>query len=85
MFCYNYGTNLNVDHRFCAKCGCRRRRTKDRDCLKYSSNEKDALTYYFYACYTYEAITKFLSNIMMLVEYKNPKKAFLRILFEKEG
>ena len=38
MFCYNYGTNLNVDHCFCAKCGCRKRLTKDRDCLKYSSN-----------------------------------------------
>ena len=52
----------NVDHCFCAKCGCRKRITKDRDCLKYSSNEKDILTYYFYASYTYEAITKFLSN-----------------------
>ena len=62
MFCYNCGANLNVNHRFCAKCGCRKRLTKDRDSLKYSSNEKDILTYYFYAGYTYEAITKFLSN-----------------------
>ena len=62
MFCYNCGTNLNVDHRFCAKCGCRKRLTKDRDSLKYSLNEKDILAYYFYAGYTYEAITKFLSN-----------------------
>ena len=62
MFCYNCGTNQNADHRFCAKCGCRKRLTKDRDCLKYSTNEKDVLTYFFYAGYTYEVITKFLSN-----------------------
>ena len=62
VFCYNCGTNLNVNHRFRAKCGCRKRLTKYRDCLKYSSNEKDILTYYLYAGYTYEAITKFLSN-----------------------
>ena len=30
--------------------------------MKYASNEKDILTYYLYAGYTYEAITKFLSN-----------------------
>ena len=30
--------------------------------VQYSSNEKDILTYYFYAGYIYEAITKFLSN-----------------------
>ena len=30
--------------------------------MKYSSDEKDVLTYYFYAGYTYEAITRFLSK-----------------------
>ena len=30
--------------------------------MKYASNEKDILTYYLHAGYTYEAITKFLSN-----------------------
>ena len=55
MFYYNCGTNLNVDHRFCAK-------LIHWGCLKYSSNENDTLTYHFYAGYTYETITKFLSN-----------------------
>ena len=53
MFCYNSYANLNADHFFCANCGMSKENYKSRDYLKYSTNENDVLTYYFYLGYKY--------------------------------